>query len=371
MPPKEKPKQLLINKSKDKTAEPANRVSRNGDELHYYMQNFSKYQKLSKEETIRLVDRYHQGDLAARDALIFHNMRLVAVIALGYWNSGVPLSDRIQLGVIGLMASLRTFDPKRSCLATYATPRIRSEISRGIVVESTARPFYVPPQMVSRVRLVQQATQTFWHEFGQSPSDEEVYCWIKTLVGTKDGTKIAEEITLADVVLCQDLINHGQWRSLDAPIRKYATESGAFAEIVPDPGDNSVEVLEENMEQKERLALLEKRTANGVISRQELQIIRLRADGKTFREVGKKTGRSRQRIQQLELRLVKKIRDTLNLNMETKSGRPKQKKRPRVLTKPLMPLNGQSAKILFAGKTMPRLKGKNPFGPQKNTVSNK
>ena len=336
-----------------------NSVPRTGDELHYYMQNFCKYQILSEQKVAKLAARCRKGSLEARDSLVLHNMRLVAAIARQYWNSGLPLSDRIQLGVIGLMTSLKTFDPKLSKLVTYATPRIREEISRGIVKEGAARPFYIPSQMVSRVRLVLHATNTFWNEFERNPSNEEIYCWIKTLIGTEHETKVAEEISMADVVLCHDLINHGQWRSLDAPISQYNDSDATFADVFFDPNDARVENQEDLEEKQEQMKLLKTAVENGVITEQEQTILYLRTDNEKLSEIGEQFNLSRERIRQKELKAFKKIRRALGIKLKTKpswSGQNNAKQSR--LQSPQTP-NAVLITKLFNGKkmTLPKFKG--------------
>ena len=69
---------------------------------------------LTPEQEKALLARMAQGDAAARDDLITHNLRLVVYLAKKYENSGVPAEDMISIGTIGLIKAVNTFTPERS-----------------------------------------------------------------------------------------------------------------------------------------------------------------------------------------------------------------------------------------------------------------
>ena len=84
---------------------------------------------LTPEEEKALLARMADGDPAARDELITHNLRLVVYIAKKYEGSGVPSEDMVSIGTIGLIKAVNTFTPERSIkLATYASRCIGNEI---------------------------------------------------------------------------------------------------------------------------------------------------------------------------------------------------------------------------------------------------
>ena len=84
---------------------------------------------LTPEEEKALLARMADGDPAARDELITHNLRLVVYLAKKYEGSGVPSEDMVSLGTIGLLKAVNTFTPERSIkLATYASRCIGNEI---------------------------------------------------------------------------------------------------------------------------------------------------------------------------------------------------------------------------------------------------
>ena len=84
---------------------------------------------LTPEEEKDLLARMADGDPAARDALITHNLRLVVYLAKKYEGSGVPSEDMVSIGTIGLIKAINTFDPAKNIkLATYASRCIENEI---------------------------------------------------------------------------------------------------------------------------------------------------------------------------------------------------------------------------------------------------
>ncbi len=84
---------------------------------------------LNREEEGELIARLEQGDRAARNCLIEHNLRLVAYIARRFENTGINIEDLISIGTIGLIKAVGTYQPAKSIkLATYASRCIENEI---------------------------------------------------------------------------------------------------------------------------------------------------------------------------------------------------------------------------------------------------
>ena len=83
---------------------------------------------LKREEEARLIQEMLQGDPAARDRLIEHNLRLVAHIAKKYQPAGMDAEDLVSVGSIGLIKAVNTFRPEAGRLATYASRCIENEI---------------------------------------------------------------------------------------------------------------------------------------------------------------------------------------------------------------------------------------------------
>ena len=104
------------------------------DPIKSYFKDVRAIPLLTPEEEIFLAKRIRKGDEAARKKMISANLRLVISIAKRYVNLGVPLSDLIEEGNIGLMRSVEKFDPDKGFrFSTYAAWWIKQAISRSII----------------------------------------------------------------------------------------------------------------------------------------------------------------------------------------------------------------------------------------------
>lgn len=101
-----------------------------GKREFFYIHGFDTLpQPLSVEEEAACLERIEQGDEAARERLITHNLRLVVYIARKFENSGIGIEDLISIGTIGLIKAVNTFCPSRQIkLATYSSRCIENEI---------------------------------------------------------------------------------------------------------------------------------------------------------------------------------------------------------------------------------------------------
>ena len=107
----------------------------NSDSLDQYLKMINQYPLLSNEEEQSLARRLQkQQDLAAAQGLITSHLRFVAKIARGYKGYGLPISDLIQEGNIGLMKAVKRFDPEQGVrLVSFAVHWIRAEIHEYIL----------------------------------------------------------------------------------------------------------------------------------------------------------------------------------------------------------------------------------------------
>jgi RNA polymerase nonessential primary-like sigma factor len=84
-----------------------------GDALALYLREVRRKPLFTAEEELRVATLARTGDFAARQAMIEHNLRLVVSIAKGYASRGVPMSDLIEEGNLGLMHAIDKFEPER------------------------------------------------------------------------------------------------------------------------------------------------------------------------------------------------------------------------------------------------------------------
>lgn len=143
------------------------------DVTQIYLNDIGHNALLSADEEKALCRRVVQGDFAARQRMIEHNLRLVVNIAKHYINRGLPLLDLIEEGNIGLMHALEKFDPERGFrFSTYATWWIRQSIERAIMNQS--RTIRLPVHVIKELNVCLRAQRHLEMQAGREPSLEEV-----------------------------------------------------------------------------------------------------------------------------------------------------------------------------------------------------
>ena len=242
----------------------------------------------SEDETVRLRREVINGE-QARDHLIRANTRLVVSIAKKYMGQGVPFSDLIQEGNLGLMKAVEKFDYRRGYkFSTYATWWIRQAITRALADQG--RTIRVPVHMSDRLRKLHHVSRQLEQVWGRQPTPEEL--------------AVEMELEPGKVRWMLRVSRHPV--SLERPVgEEEDSELGNFIEDVdaPTPPDVAYHrLLQEKLE--DVLTTLTPR---------EARILRLRfglQNGRsyTLEEVGKKFGLTRERIRQIEGQALRKLR---------------------------------------------------------------
>lgn len=148
-------------------------VESTGDVTQIYLNDIGHNALLTPDEERRLARLVVQGDFAARQKMIEHNLRLVVNIAKHYINRGMALLDLIEEGNIGLMHALEKFDPERGFrFSTYATWWIRQSIERSIMNQS--RTIRLPVHVIKELNVYLRAQRHLEAQIGRDPTIEEV-----------------------------------------------------------------------------------------------------------------------------------------------------------------------------------------------------
>jgi RNA polymerase primary sigma factor len=260
------------------------------DAFQSYLRDIRGLGLLTHAEEIDLAQRAAAGDGLARRKLVESNLRLVIAIARRYTSTGVPLIDLIQEGNLGLMRAAEKFDYQRGChFGTYATWWIRQAVSRAAGEQS--RMIHLPEHVATRLRKVRRVAAQLSQENGLDPLPEQIAA--------------ACNLDVNDVIDLLSVIE--QPVSLDTPVDEEARYSLADTLedcTTPAPSETaSQHLLGEDLHR----ALV-------VLTPRERAVITLRygiGDGhsRTLLEVGKELGISRERVRQLEVVALMKLRN--------------------------------------------------------------
>src|SRR5690242_12690010 len=251
------------------------------DILDQYLHEVSKTPLLTQKEEIALARKVRAGDQESMQELVKRNLRFVISVAKKYQNRGLPLTDLIGEGNVGLLTAARKFDPDQGVkFISYAVWWIRQAILASLARQG--RTVRVPLN-----RTAEHLRQTLRRE----PTPEEI----------ADATKLSLEVVQSLAAL-----NTGDVR-LDAPLDPDGDRSlieRFIAEDLPDTEDQAMD----------RFLSDEVENALNTLQRRDAKVLRLYfgLDGgreHTLEEIGGLLGVTRERVRQLRDRALKRLRD--------------------------------------------------------------
>jgi RNA polymerase primary sigma factor len=269
--------------------------------LQIYLQEIAKTPLLTIAEEVTLARRIRRGDQAARDHMIKANLRLVVRIACNYKDFGVPLLDLISEGNIGLVKAVMRFDPRKGGkLSTYAGWWIRQSVK--VALANQSKTIRLPVHLIDKIAKMRRTVLAFADKFEREPTNEEV--------GMELGIPTNKVAHLKSV--------SSRPASLDAPIGD-GSDSTALGEIVDD--ENAMSPFE-NLRERDFESDLN-HMINSLKNR-EAGILRMRFgldghDELTLDEVGKIFKLTRERVRQLQVLALRKIRKLMTINEAQRS----------------------------------------------------
>jgi RNA polymerase primary sigma factor len=201
-------------------------TNRQDDSVNRYFQDINKYDLLSADEEVDLTIRIREGDVQALERLVTSNLRFVVSVAKQYQNKGLPFSDLINEGNVGLVKAAYRFDEKRGFkFISYAVWWIRQSIIQAIAEQ--VRIVRLPLNKVASINKVAKAFPKLEQQFQREPTDQEI----------ADEMNVSrEEITATNFISRYQL-------SLDAPLSTREDENGSLydvlgSESIPSPDDH-------------------------------------------------------------------------------------------------------------------------------------
>jgi RNA polymerase sigma-32 factor len=268
--------------------------------LTRYLQEIRKFPMLEPEEEYMLAKRWKEReDSEAAHRLVTSHLRLVAKIAMGYRGYGLPLSELISEGNVGMMQAVKRFDPDRGFrLATYAMWWIRAAIQEYIL------------HSWSLVKM------------GTTAAQKKLFFNLRKLKGqlqaVEDGDlspenlkKIATELDVpeADVISMNRRLASPD-HSLNAPLR--SDSEGEWQDWLVDETESQETKLGDRQELGLRRDLLEKAMTH--LNERERHILgerRLKENPTTLEDLSQQYGISRERVRQIEVRAFEKLQKAI------------------------------------------------------------
>jgi RNA polymerase nonessential primary-like sigma factor len=278
---------------RSKTAKTANRPAHQGDVTRIYLSEIGRSSLLTADEEKSLTRAFNKGCIASKQRMIESNLRLVVKIARAYINRGLPLLDLIEEGNLGLIRAVEKFDPDRGCrFSTYATWWVRQSVERAIMNQCrTVRlPIHVIRELTTYLRAARELEQTLCRR----PSLEEIAEHLGSPIETVHAIFSFNEASISSnenknegtikPVLDNIIDEHN--RSPELEYADHAAEEllGHWLEMLP---------VQQRMVVKHRFGL------NGKGRR-------------TLEEVGQLMGVTRERVRQVQLAALTKLREISN-----------------------------------------------------------
>jgi RNA polymerase sigma-32 factor len=268
--------------------------------LSRYLQEIRKFPMLAQDEEFMLAKRWQEHqDTEAAHRLVTSHLRLVAKIAMGYRGYGLPLSELISEGNVGMMQAVKRFDPDRGFrLATYAMWWIRAAIQEYIL------------HSWSLVKMGTTAAQKKLF-FNLRKLKGQLQAIEEGDLSPENVAKIASALDVPEV----DVVNMNRRlaapdHSLNAPLR--ADSEGEWQDWLVDEAESQETKLGDRQELGLRRDLLIKAMRH--LNERECDILthrRLREQPTTLEDLSQKYGISRERVRQIEVRAFEKLQKAI------------------------------------------------------------
>jgi RNA polymerase sigma-32 factor len=282
--------------------------------LSRYLEEIRRFPMLEPQQEYMLAKRWREhGDRDAAHKLVTSHLRLVAKIAMGYRGYGLPISEVISEGNVGLMQAVKRFEPEKGFrLATYAMWWIKAAIQEYIL------------RSWSLVKMGTTANQKKLF-FNLRKAKSRINALDEGDLHPDQVKLIAKRLGVTE----QDVVDMnrrlGGDASLNAPIRDDG-DAGEWQDWLVDDAPSQERTLAESEELDNRRAALS--DALGVLNDRERRIFearRLADDPITLEELAEEFGVSRERVRQIEVRAFEKVQKAVRSRvaaMESPSAQP-------------------------------------------------
>jgi RNA polymerase primary sigma factor len=255
-----------------------------------YLKEIGGYALLTKEEEEKLANAIAAGDQEAKQQLIKHNLRLVVSIAKPYMGRGMSFSDLIQEGNLGLIKAVDKYDVSRGFrFSTYATWWIKQSISRAI--KEQARSIRIPAHIIEFMSNIKKVERDFQQKYNRDTKVEEIAAILDVDVKkVKNAYASMQDATSLDIMVGDEE---------DTTIGSFVEDESVALDF------SAIEDEDRNRAIQQVLQTLNDRERKIIIYRFGLQGNR----AMTLEEIGKSMQLSKERIRQLEVKALEKLRN--------------------------------------------------------------
>jgi len=272
----------------------------NLDATQLYLGEIGFSPLLTAEEEVYFSRLSLKGDEPSRKRMIVSNLRLVVKIARRYNNRGLPLLDLIEEGNLGLIRAVEKFDPERGFrFSTYATWWIRQTIERAIMNQT--RTIRLPIHVVKELNIYLRTSRELVQKLDHEPTAEDIAKVLdRPVADVNKMLRLNERIT-----------------SVDSPFS--GDTEKALLDVIPDEKGTGPEKNLQSDDMKNNIV----GWLNELNSKQREVLARrfglMGHEAATLEDVGVEIGLTRERVRQIQVEALKRLRDILgqqNLTIE-------------------------------------------------------
>ncbi len=262
------------------------------DAASLYLKEIGYAPLLTAEEEVYFSRLIHKGDESARKRMIESNLRLVVKIARRYVNRGLSLLDLIEEGNLGLMRAVEKFDPELGFrFSTYATWWIRQSAERALMNQT--RTIRLPIHVVKELNIYFKASRRLAQELEHDPSAGEIaQSMDKTVADVSRMFRLNEQISSMDVPLGKE----GDRTLVDTIADSHPSDPEELTE--DEDLISSIEACLTELSDKHREVIIRRFGLRG-------------HDTSTLEEVGREIGLTRERVRQIQVEALHRLRDIL------------------------------------------------------------